>query len=292
MSKKTFQEALSSGKFVVTTEVGPPKGTNIERLLSAIDLLKDRVDGINVTDNQSSVMRVSSLAICHLVQEKGGEAILQQTCRDRNRMALESELLGANVLGIHNLLCLTGDHLSAGDHQDAQPVFDLDSVQLIQIAKMMEAGKDSAGNELKGAVKFCVGATVNPGANPLEPQLLKFEKKIAAGAQFFQTQAVYDVEGFARFMKQVEGFKVPILAGVIPLKSPGMAKYMNENVAGVSVPDRLIEEMTKAENKEAKGIEIAARLIKDLKGVCPGVHIMAIGWEEKVPEILSQAGIG
>ena len=244
-----------------------------------------------MTDNQSSVMRVSSLAICHLVQEKGGEAILQQTCRDRNRMALESELLGANVLGIYNLLCLTGDHLSAGDHQDAKPVFDLDSVQLIQIAKMMEAGKDSAGNELKGAVKFCVGATVNPGSNPLEPQLLKFEKKIAAGAQFFQTQAVYDVEVFSRFMKRVEGFKIPILAGVIPLKSPGMARYMNKNVAGVNVPDRLIEEMTKAENKESKGIEIAARMIKDLKGVCPGVHIMAIGWEEKVPEILSQAGI-
>lgn len=289
MAKRSLKEALNSGDLVITTEIGPPKGTDVGKLLEEIDLLKDRVHGINVTDNQSAVMRVSSLAICHLIQEKGGEAILQLTCRDRNRMAIESELLSANVLGIHNVLTLTGDHLSAGDHPDAKPVFDIDSVQLIQLVKTMQEGKDSAGQELKGAVNYCVGSTVTPGADPLAPQMIKFEKKIKAGAEFFQTQAIYDADVFARFMKEAEKFKVPILAGIIPLKSAGMAKYMNKNVPGVFVPDRLIEEMGAAEDKAAKGVEIAARLINDFKGLCQGVHVMAIGWESKVPAILDQA---
>ena len=216
MAKQTFKQALDSGKFVVTSEIGPPKGTNITELLHHIDLLKDKVDGINATDNQSSVMRVSSLAVCRLVKERGGEPILQMTCRDRNRMGLESDLLGANILGINNVLCLTGDYVSVGDHMDAKPVFDLDSVQLVQTVRMMEQGKDLGGNDLNGPVKFCCGAIVTPESNPIEPQLLKFEKKVKAGIEFVQTQAIYDIENFKRFMQYARKFKnVKILAGIV-----------------------------------------------------------------------------
>jgi len=249
------------------------------------------VDALNVTDNQSSVMRLNSLAVCHLIKEKGGEPILQMTCRDRNRLALQSDLLSANILGIHNLLCLTGDYITVGDHIEAKPVFDLDSVQLLQAVKLLQEGKDLGGNELNGSAQFCVGAIVTPEANPLEPQLLKFEKKVNAGAAFFQTQAIYDVSVFARFMKRVEGFRVPILAGIIPLKSAGMAKFMNKNVAGVSVPQEMIDQMTETEDKVRTGIEIAARLARELKDMCQGIHIMPIGWDKKVPAILDAAGL-
>jgi 5,10-methylenetetrahydrofolate reductase len=201
MGKQTFREALDSGKFVVTAEVGPPKGTNIQEMLHHIDLLKDKVDAINTTDNQSSVMRICSLAICRLTQERGGEPILQMTCRDRNRMGQASDILGAHVLGIHNILCLTGDYTSVGDHADAKPVFDLDSVQLVQMVRAMEQGQDIAGNDMDGPVKFCVGAIVTPEARPLEPQLLKFEKKVKAGIDFVQTQAIYDLDNFSKFMQ-------------------------------------------------------------------------------------------
>ncbi len=295
MPKRTFKEALDSGEFVLTTEVGPPKGTNIEAMLHHIDLLKDRVDGINTTDNQSSVMRISSLAVCHLAQEMGAEAILQLTCRDRNRMALESELLSANILGVHNVLCLTGDYISIGDHPDARPVFDLDSVTLIQTVRMMEQGKDIAGNDLKGATKFCVGAIVTPEANPIQPQLLKFEKKIRAGIDFVQTQAIYDLDNFKRFMQYARRFEVKILAGIILLTGAGMARYMNANVPGVVVPEELISELAAAPKGQAvqTGIAIAGRMIKQIKdeNICDGVHIMAIGREGLVPQILETAGL-
>ena len=179
----SFKDAIDSGKFIITGEIGPPKGTNIEEMLHHIDVLKDKVDGLNVTDNQSSVMRLSSLSVCHLIKERGGEPILQMTCRDRNRMALQSDLLSANILGIHNLLCLTGDYITVGDHIEAKPVFDLDSVQLLQTVKMLQEGKDLGGNKLSGPAQFCVGAIVTPEANPLEPQLLKFEKKVKVGVK-------------------------------------------------------------------------------------------------------------
>lgn len=289
MSK--LSEALSSGKFVVTAEVGPPKGVDIRETLEDAELLRDRVVAVNVTDQQSAVMRLGSLATCHLLRERGIEPIFQVTCRDRNRIALQSDLLSAWTLGIENVLCLTGDYVTLGDHPEAKPVFDLDSVSLLQAASTLCEGRDLAGKGLKGSPNFFLGAIVTPGANPLEPQILKMERKVKAGAKFFQTQAVYEPEKFARFMDQVKPLKVPVLAGIILLKSAGMARFMNRNVAGVHVPDNLIEEMDRAENKRQKSIEIAARLIKDLKDICQGVHIMAIGWEKVVPAVLDAAGL-
>jgi len=283
----TFKEKLQAGKFVVTSEIGPPKGIETKQLLEDAELIRGKVDGINVTDLQSSVMRLGSLAVCSLLKQKGFEPIYQLTCRDRNRLALQSDLLSAASLGIENVLILTGDHPTMGDHPEAKPVFDLDSVQLLQVAKKLQEGADMKGNKLVGAApKFCLGAVVNPGADPLEPQILKMEKKIQAGAEFFQTQAVYDVKVFENFLKQIKHLKVPVLAGIVLLKSAGMARFMNKNVAGVSVPDNLIKEMEETKDKVAKSVEIASRLIKELKPMCQGIHIMPIGWDKVVPRVL------
>ncbi len=286
-----LQESLASGKFVLTSEIGPPKGIHIEEMMADAELLRGRVDAINVTDLQSSVMRLGSLAVCHLLQERGLEPIFQMTCRDRNRLGLQADLLSASVLGIKNVLALTGDYASLGDHPQAKPVFDLDSVNLIGVVKKLESGTDMVGNSLSGAPKFFVGAVVNPGANPLEAQLIKMEKKIQAGASFFQTQAVYDVQAFEQFMKRASPFKVPILAGIILLKSAGMARFMNKNVAGVFVPEPLVQRMAKAQDREKTSIEIAAELIRELKGMCQGIHLMPIGWEKKIPAVLDLARV-
>ena len=293
---KAFKEALNSGKFVITGEVGPPKGTNLEQLTHHIDLLKDKVDALNVTDNQSSVMRFPSLGGCLLVKERGGEPILQMTCRDRNRLALQADLLFAYTRGVRNVLCLTGDAVPIGDHKEAKGVFDLDSSQLIRLVRTLESGEDLGGNQLDGAVEFCTGAIVTPEAQPIEPQLGKFRKKVAAGAEFFQTQAVYDLENLRKFMQFARQFDTKILAGIVLLTSPGMARYMNENVPGVFVPQELIDEMREA-GKDGwlkKGIEIAGRMVRTIKeeSICDGVHIMAIGREEVVPDIIAAAGIG
>ncbi|HUU79895.1 MAG TPA: methylenetetrahydrofolate reductase [Acidobacteriota bacterium] len=291
----SFKKALESGKFVVTSEVAPPKGTNLERMVHHIELLKDKVDAMNVTDHQSSVMRFPSLGGALLVKEMGGEPILQMTCRDRNRMALQADLLFASARGINNVLCLTGDSVILGDHKEAKGVFDLDSSQLLATIRRLERGKDLGGSELEGAVSFCAGAIVTPEANPLEPQLIKFEKKIEAGAEFIQTQAVYDLDNFTNFMDYARQFPVKILAGIILLTSAGMARFMNKNVAGVNVPQELIDEMASAPKGRAlaKGIEIAGRMIKRVKDekMCDGVHIMAIGKEDVVPDIMAAAGL-
>ncbi len=290
----SLQSVLESGKFAVTAEVGPLKGIDTTEITEAAELLRGRVDAANVTDQQSSVMRLGSMAICHLLQERGLEPVFQVTCRDRNRLALQSDLLSAYVLGIKNVLAITGDLPVLGDHPQAMPVYDLDSVQLLWVISRLNEGYDMVGNELQGKPSFFPGAVVNPGADTeasFELQLIKMEKKINAGARFFQTQAVYDVDSFVKFMKRVEGFEVPVLAGVIPLKSVGMARFMNKNVAGVFVPEELIKRMSEAEDKAQTGIQIAADLMKELKGICQGVHIMAIGWEKKVPQILDAAGL-
>ncbi|MDP2941384.1 MAG: methylenetetrahydrofolate reductase [Candidatus Omnitrophota bacterium] len=288
----TFKEKLQAGKFLLTSEIGPPKGIETARLLEDAELIRGRVDGINVTDLQSSVMRLGSLAVCSLLKQKGFEPIFQMTCRDRNRLALQSDLLSAAALGIENVLILTGDHTTAGDHPNAKPVFDLDSVQLLQVVRKLQNGEDMQGNKLTGAApKFCVGAVVNPGADPLEPQLIKMEKKIAAGAQFFQTQAVYDLKTFENFIQKTKHLKTTVMAGIVLLKSAGMARYMNKNVAGVLVPDNFIKEMEEAKDKAQKSVEIAARLIKELKPMCQGIHIMPIGWDKKVPLVLDAAGL-
>jgi 5,10-methylenetetrahydrofolate reductase len=290
-----FKEALASGKFVVTSEVAPPKGTNLEKFKHHIELLKDKVDAMNVTDHQSSVMRFPSLGGCLLVKELGGEVILQMTCRDRNRLALQADLLFASFLGIQNVLCLTGDSVMLGDHKEAKSVFDLDSSQLLKTVRILERGKDLGGNELDGGVSFCAGAIVTPEADPIEPQLIKFEKKIEAGAEFIQTQAVYDLDKFREFVEYARQFDTKILAGIILLTSAPMARFMNKNIAGVSVPQDLIDEMASAPKGQAlnKGIEIAGRMIKRIhdEKMCDGVHIMAIGKEEKVPDIMAAAGL-
>jgi methylenetetrahydrofolate reductase (NADPH) len=287
-------DLFKKGKCVVTCEVGPPKGIEVEKLIDELEPLRDKVDAFNVTDLQSSVLKAGSLATCRLLREKRFEPIMQLTCRDRNRLALQSDILSAAALGIENLLCLTGDHPKLGDHPQAMPVFDLDSVQLLSAVRGLMNGKDMGGSDLEGrSPKFCLGAAVNPGAEPLEPQIMKMEKKVEAGAEFFQTQAIYEVDKFANFMDKVKHLKVPVMAGIVFLKSPGMAKFMNENVAGIHVPDKIIDELAGVgkEKRVEKSLEISAHLIKDLKHLCQGVHIMSLGWEQHVPAVLERAGL-
>ena len=286
-----FAGKIKQGNFLITSEIGPPKGTDTHRMFEEAELLRGKVDAYNVTDLQSSVMRLGSLATCRLLVEKGLEPIFQITCRDRNRLALQSDLLSAYVLGIKNVLALTGDHTTMGDHPQAKPVFDLDSVSLLKTASTLAEGKDMVGNELAGSPEFCLGAVVNPGADPLEPQILKMEKKINAGAKFFQTQAVYDIKSFEKFMKIAGGFKTPVMGGIVLLKSAGMAKFMNANVSGVSVPQKYIDMMAKADKNDRPkvSVDIAVELIKEMKHLCGGIHIMPLGWEKYVPAIIEKA---
>ncbi|NQT90401.1 MAG: methylenetetrahydrofolate reductase [Candidatus Omnitrophica bacterium] len=287
----SLRKAIESKKFIVTTEAGPPKGIDASKMLEEARPLAGRVDAVNVTDLQSAVMKLGSLVSCHLLKEIGIDPVFQITCRDRNRLALQSDILSAAALGIENILVLTGDHPLSGDHPQAKAVFDLDSVQLLEAVSGLKKGKDMTGNKLEGSPKLCVGAVVNPLADPLEPELIKMEKKVAAGAEFFQTQAVYDVRGFEEFMKKAKRFRVPIIAGIILLKSARMATYMNENIAGIHVPDELIKKIDHCDDKPKKSIEIAAGLIDKLKGPSDGVHIMPIGWERYLPQVLDAAGL-
>ncbi len=293
MANSLFEEKLSSNDFIITTEIGPPKSVDVSEVVHHIKLLKDKVDAINITDHQSSVMRFPSIGGCLLVRELGGEPILQMTCRDRNRLALQSELLLAYSRDIKNVLSLTGDSIDVGDHKDAKPVFDLDSVQLLKMIRTLESGIDMGGNELGAAPKFCIGTSVHPEADFIEPQLIKFDKKVAAGAQFFQTQGIFDLASFRRFMQYASQFDVKILAGIIVLSSAGMARYMNNNVPGIIVAQSLIDELAAVEKGKGlqKGIEIAARFIKTIREekLCHGVHIMAVGNENIVPDILEAA---
>jgi len=292
---KKFKEALESGEFTITAECGPPKGTDIEEMLHHAKGLLGKVHGINVTDNQSAVVRIGSLPVCRLLSEMGHDPIFQLTCRDRNRLAMQSDLLGAHILGIKNVLCMTGDHVAAGDHKTAKPVYDLESVQLLQMVSTLNSGKDWAGNELKGATDLYQGAVVTPEANPIEPQMAKFEKKVKAGANFFQTQAFYDMDNFKRFMDRARKHNVKILAGILLLKNAGMANFLNKFVPGITVPQELIDKL-KAAGKEGAldaGMDIAAEQVRTIKeqGIADGVHVMAIGLEDKVPEIVKRAGI-
>ena len=289
----TLAESLAEGKFVVTAELGPPKGTDVMHLLEMAELLRDHVDAVNVTDQQSSVMMLGSLTVCHLLRQRGIEPVFQVTCRDRNRIALQSDLLSAAVLGIENVLCLTGDYVTLGDHPQAKPVFDLDSVTLLRAIATLQDGHDLAGKPLSGTPTFFPGAVVSPAATPLGPQIAKMEKKVAAGAKFFQTQAVYDPAQFETFVRQVEFMDVPIMVGIILLKSAGMARFMNSNVAGVNVPDSLVEEIGSVPrpDRPAKAVEIGARLIREMKGMCQGVHLMTLGWERYIPQLLAAADL-
>ncbi|HJC63250.1 MAG TPA: methylenetetrahydrofolate reductase [Candidatus Blautia merdavium] len=288
-------ELFERGEFVVSAEVGPPKGFHVEHLLEEAKTYLSGITAVNVTDNQSSVMRLGSLAMCKALKDEGLTPIYQLTCRDRNRIALQSDLLSAAMFGIENLLLLTGDHTKLGDHPQAKPVFDLDSVSLIHAVTELEKGVDLGGNELIGeAPKFAKGAVVSPCSDSVDAQLAKMERKVAAGADYFQTQAVFEPEKFIKFMEKAKQFGKPVQVGIIIPKSAGMAKFMNNNVAGIHVPDDMIEELKKDKEKTKAGItgvEIAARIIKECKPYCQGVHIMALGWESKVPDLLKAAGI-
>lgn len=291
-----LQSVLEQGHFAVTAEIGPPKGASGDEILRHAALLKDYTDAQNVTDNQSAVVHLCSLAAAVHVLRAGGEPVFQLTTRDRNRLALQSDLLGAASLGIRNVLCLTGDHQKFGNHPQARGVFDLDSVQLVALARRLCAGYFLCGDKVKPPPRFFVGAVENPCADPLPLRVLRLGKKIAAGACFIQTQVVYDVDRFARFMAAVreQGWhkKVYILAGVAPPKSAGALRYMSK-VPGIVVPEALIRRMEKATDPVQEGKRVAVELIEQLRAIegVHGVHIMAIRWEEAVPEIVSEAGL-
>jgi 5,10-methylenetetrahydrofolate reductase len=288
-------ELFDNGEFVVTAEVGPPKGIQADHMVEESKKYLSGISAVNVTDNQSSVMRMGSLPACVALKNAGLTPILQLTCRDRNRIALQSELLGAAMLGIDNILCLTGDHTKMGDHPGAKPVFDLDSVSLLHTVCQLEKGVDLAGNPLVGeAPKFAKGAVVSPCSDSVDAQLAKMERKVMAGAEYFQTQAVFDSEKFIKFMEQAKQFGKPVQLGVIIPKNVGMCKFMNANVAGVHVPDEMLDEL-RADKEKTKagitGLEIAARIIRECRPYCQGVHIMSLGWESKIPTLLEMAGL-
>ncbi|AIS53132.1 5,10-methylene-tetrahydrofolate reductase subunit MetF [Thermoanaerobacter kivui] len=288
-----LEEKLKSGEFVVTAEMAPPKGIDMTHFKECAKAVKGRVAGVNVTDFQSAVVRVSSLGAAVILLEEGLEPIMQITGRDRNRIAIQGELLAAGALGIKNVLALTGDHPMFGDQPGAKPVYDCDSVNILMIASKLMEGQDWAGNQLNKAPEFFLGASVTPLFDPLEAQIIKMKKKMQAGAKFFQTQAVYDIEVLRKFREATKDLNAKVLVGVIPLKSPGMANYMNKNVPGIHVPDALIERLKGAENKVKEGLKIAAEFINQVKEekLCDGVHIMAIGAEENVPILLDMCNL-
>lgn len=291
----SFSSKLERGEFIVTAEISPPKGIDATAMLKDADMIKDIVDAVNITDNQRAVMRMSPAAACWVLAQHGYETIMHLTCRDRNRLALQSELLGASFLGINNILVMSGDHPVRGDHEGAKPVYDLDSVQLLGLVQKLNKGFDFSGNLLKGRPKFCAGAVTNTEIN--EIALIKLEKKIRMGASFIQTQAVFDIEKFSEFMDTVESKlrisskKVKIIAGIIPLKSEKNARFLNSNIPGIKIPEEMISRMRTANNPQACGMEIAAELIKELRGMCGGVHIMPVGNHENTEEILEMAGM-
>ncbi len=304
-SGSNLEKILEAGDFAVTAELGPPKSTDFDLIKKKVELLKDWVDAVNITDNQTAIVRTSSIATGKLTLGLGLEPIVQMTCRDRNRLAIQSDILGAHLLGIRNLLCLTGDHQYCGNHPTAKNVFDLDSIQLIQMVKNMRDKKIFAcGEEIKNSKKaevkeprMFIGGAANPFADPFEFRVIRLEKKINAGVDFIQTQCIFDIDHFKRWMEQVcdRGLhkKCKILAGVTPLKSVGMARYMRDKVAGVRLPDYFLERIAKAEDSKAEAINMCVEQIQQLRQIegVAGVHIMAIEWEQKVPEIVQKAGL-
>ena len=293
-----LEKVLASGNFAVTAEAGPPKGTNAEVIQKKGAMLHRYCDAVNVTDNQTAIVRMSSLAGCLLLKQQGVEPVMQMVVRDRNRLALQSDVLGAVALGIRNILCLSGDHQKFGNHPTAKGVFDIDSIQLIQtLKKMRDEKKFISGDDISGEVPLFIGAAANPFADPFEYRVSRLAKKIKAGADFIQTQAVYDLDRFARWMEGVRerglDQQVHILAGVIPIKSAGMARYMRDSVPGVIVPDQVVSRMEKAEKAKEEGVRIILEIIEQLKKMpgVHGIHIMAVGWEDIVPEMVEKAGL-
>ena len=297
-SGTNLEKVLTAGRFAVTGELGPPKGTSADFVRRHAEILKNYVDAANVTDNQTAVVRMSSAAACAIIGQMGLDPVMQMTCRDRNRIAIQSDILGAVALGIGNLLCLSGDHQKFGNHPEAKNVHDIDSMQLIQMVKRMrDEDQFLSGDKVSGGVPLFIGAAANPFADPFEFRPLRLEKKVRAGADFIQTQGVFDVERFARYMEMVRDRglheQVYILAGIIPMKSAGMARYMRDYVAGLTVPDELVERMEKAGDAKEEGVQIAVELIEQIREIegVHGVHSMAVAWESIVPVIVERAGL-
>lgn len=289
----TLKERLDSGKFAVIVELQPPKGNDLSETYEYAELLKGRVDAVNVPDLQNAIMRLGSLSVCALLKARGMEAIFNLSCSDRNRLALQSELLNASALGLENVLILQGDHPSIGDHFEAQPVFDLDAVGLLGAIKRLREGYDMMGNDLKGKPQFFVGSHVNAAAkgHVLDLEVMDMEKKIRLGVDFFFTHSIYDVSLFESFVKKVAHFKVPIIVGITLLKSVGMARYVNKHVEGVSIPDSIVDQLMKASDKQEVSIKIAGDLIRQLRPLCQGIQIIPIGWENLVPSLLDHVGL-
>jgi methylenetetrahydrofolate reductase (NADPH) len=293
-----LEKVLESGRFAVTAEAGPPKGASAAVMQKKAELLRNCCDAANVTDNQTAIVRMSSLAGCVIMKQQGIDPVMQIVCRDRNRIAIQSDVLGAVALGIGNVLCLSGDHQSFGNHPTSKNVFDIDSIQLIAALKAMrDEKKFLCGEDISGEVPLFIGAAANPYADPFEFRVTRLAKKVKAGAEFIQTQAVYDIAKFAKWMEMVieRGLdkQTHILAGVIPIKSAGMARYMRDYVSGVTVPDEVVTRMEQAQDAKAEGARMAVEIIEQLKEIpgIHGVHIMAVGWEDIVPEIVAQAGL-
>ena len=293
-----LEKILESGRFAVTAEAGPPKGASAAVIQRKGELLRHCCDAVNVTDNQTAIVRMSSLAGCVLLKQLGVEPVMQMVCRDKNRIAIQSDVLGAVALGIGNILCLSGDHQKFGNHPTAKNVFDIDSIQLIQTLKnMRDEKKFLCGEDISGEVPLFIGAAANPYADPFEFRVLRLAKKVKAGADFIQTQAVYDVAKFARWMEMVteRGLdkEVHILAGLIPIRSVGMARYMRDYVSGVSVPDEILTRMEQAKDAKEEGARIILEIIEQVKEIpgVHGVHIMAVGWEDVIPQVVEQAGL-
>ncbi|MGD0780091.1 MAG: methylenetetrahydrofolate reductase [Dehalococcoidales bacterium] len=293
-----LEKILESGRFAVTAEAGPPKGTSAAVIQKKGELLRICCDAVNITDNQTAIVRMSSLVGCVLLKQAGVEPIMQMVVRDRNRLALQSDVLGAIAMGIGNFLCLSGDHQKFGNHPSAKGVFDIDSIQLIQMLKKMRDEKKFLNDEeIAGEVPIYIGAAANPFADPFEFRVKRLAKKAKAGLDFVQTQAVYDVPKFKKFMQMVCDLgldkQVHILAGVIPIRSVGMARYMRDYVSGVSLPDEIITRMEKAEKAKDEGVKIILEIMEQLKEIpgVHGIHIMAVGWEDIVPEMVEKAGL-
>lgn len=284
----SFKEQLESGKFIVVVELQPPKGNHLSELFDHAERLKGRVDAINIPDLQNAIMRLGSLSVCALLKAKGMETIFNLSCSDRNRLALQSDLLNASALGLDNVLILPGDPPTLGDHFDAKPVFDLDVVGLLSAAKRLQEGYDLVGNELKGKPQFCVGTQIQLRAkgHDLDLEVMEMEKKIGFGVGFFLISSVYEVSLFETFMEKVAPLNVPIIAGVTLLKSVGMARYINKNVEGASIPETVIDRLMKASNKQEASIEIAREMVRQLRPLCQGIQIIPIGWEQLIPAVL------
>ena len=294
LAKKTLKQRIDAGDFVITCELTPPKGTDLVPLFEKAELLRNLVHAFNLTESHSARMAMEPTAVAHLLLDRGIEPIVQMTSRDKNRIAIQAGMLGAAALGVPNLVFMGGDPPKYGDHPDAKPVFDLFASQLLETVNALKSGTDLTGNALKGTPDFCVGAVVNPGASDPEAEIENMHRKIEAGASFLQTQAVYNIGEFVGFLDKAGKVEVPVLAGVIPIKSIKMAQYMNDRVPGINIPDHVIERIAEQGNDKERiaetSIQISADLVRELRQVAGGLHIMAIGWEDKIPQILDRAG--